>query len=86
MSVQIHCLLFLLLHCFSCKAEHPCLNRVCSDEPKWLLLKAAFLYMYDDLEKSYCHSAIFMPTEQYIVTKAPVRRLHCFLQPNILLL
>lgn len=53
MSVQIHCLLFLLLHCFSCKAEHPCLNRVCSDEPKWLLLKAAFLYMYDDLEKSY---------------------------------
>lgn len=54
MSVQIHCLLFLLLHCFSHKAEeHPCLNTVCSDEPKWLLLKAAFLYVYDNPEKSY---------------------------------
>lgn len=48
MSVQIHCFLFLPVQCFSGKAEgYSCLNRVCKEEPKWLLLKAAFLYVYE---------------------------------------
>lgn len=32
-----------------------------------------------------CYSAIFMLTEQCVITKASVRKLHCFLQPHILL-